>query len=177
MTSESDKSGNEGSKAGPQGTQAFSREQLAEVLDETREHELPQSRRASLRVVSSDAGKQVFELNSDRMTIGRSSVCDLRVEEPSISSEHARFVHAEDGWRIINLLSTNGVFVNDKKVFSHLLSDGDEIRLGRTVLRFHDPSGSGSRDAGASSPGSSARWVAIAVVAVAVIAAATWWLL
>ncbi|MGB0514939.1 MAG: FHA domain-containing protein [Wenzhouxiangellaceae bacterium] len=173
MTSESDKSGNDASKAGPQGTQAFSREQLAEVLNETAEHELPQSRRASLRVVSSDAGKQVFELNSDRMTIGRSGICDLRVEEPSISSEHARFVHAEDGWRIINLLSTNGVFVNDKKVFSHLLSDGDEIRLGRTVLRFHDPSGTGG---GADRPGSSRR-VALAVVAAVVIAAVAWWLL
>ena len=176
MTSESDKPGKDASKAGPQGTQAFSREQLNEVLEQTSEHELPQSRRASLRVVSSDAGKQVFELNSDRMTIGRSSVCDLRVEEPSISSEHARFVHAEDGWRIINLLSTNGVFVNDKKVFSHLLSDGDEIRLGRTLLRFHDPSGARRSGDSAGASGST-RMILMAVGAVAVIAALAWWLL
>lgn len=176
MTAESDKSGNQGSKAGPQGTQAFSREQIAEVLNDTADNEVPQSRRASLGLISSETGKQVFELNSDRMTIGRAATCDLRVEEPSISSEHARFVHAEDGWRIINLLSTNGVFVNDKKVFSHLLSDGDEIRLGRAVLRFRDPSRPRAGRAGGDSP-AAARWVVLGLVGVAVVAAGVWWLL
>lgn len=56
-----------------------------------------------------------------------------------MSSEHARLVYSDDAWRVINLLSTNGVYVNDQKVFSQRLHDGDEIRLGRARLRFRDP--------------------------------------
>jgi hypothetical protein len=80
-----------------------------------------------------------FALRRDRLTIGRSGLCDLCIKEPSMSSEHARLIRSEGAWRIINLLSANGVFVNDEKVFSHRLADGDEIRLGRTRLRFRDP--------------------------------------
>jgi len=160
------------SRQGPQGTQAFSRDQLSEVLQPL-ENDVPDEHRATLVLVSSEGGRTAsgtrFTLDSDRMTIGRSTACDVRIEEPSISSEHARFVRAEDGWRIVNLLSTNGVFVNGQKVFSHRLCEGDEIRLGRTLLRFHDAAG-----AARSASGSRALWWLAAAVIAAAAGTAFW---
>ena len=172
MSKDSDIPGSAGAKAGPQGTQAFSREQLAEVLDAPLDDTLPSGKRASLVRLDASGGSTTLELNSDRMTIGRAAACELRIEEPSISSEHARMVRSEEGWRIVNLLSTNGVFVNDKKVFSHLLNDGDEIRLGRARLRFVDPGG--KRSGGAASGSGAGRWIAIAAIAVVAAAALVW---
>ena len=155
-------------RAGPQGTQVFSRDQIADILDES---PAPDSQRelASLVLLTNHAdGSEsgtAFRLSSDRLTIGRSSVCDLSIEEPSMSSEHARLVFSDEAWRVVNLLSTNGVFVNDEKVFSHRLHDGDEIRLGRVRLRFRESAGgSGGHGSNISSVMKWAPWVAVAMV-------------
>ncbi len=173
MSEDQKPSESSGARAGPQGTQAFSREQLAEVLEQTPSTVLPATRRPSLVRLAADgqsgADPRRYELHSDRMTIGRAASCELRIEEPSISSEHARLVRSDEGWRVVNLLSTNGVFVNGQKVFSQALMDGDEIRLGRTRLRFVDPN---SNSTAASS--SAVRWLALAFGAIAAAAALVW---
>lgn len=170
MSKKSEGPGLRVAKEGPQGTQAFSREQLAELLDAPVAEALPAGRRASLvRLDLPSASSPALELHSDRMTLGRAATCELRIEEPSISSEHARLVRSEEGWRIVNLLSTNGVFVNNKKVFSQLLQDGDEIRLGRVRLRFVDSEsrrGNMGRGAG--------RWIALLAITVVAAAAIVW---
>jgi len=152
MQGEAHKPEGKAARSGPQGTQVYSRDEIAKLLDEG----IPQesARRASLVLLSDGSGgsvkPKVYPLSSDRLTVGRSQICDVCIEEPSLSSEHARLVHSEGAWRIINLLSTNGVFVNGEKVFSHRLEHGDEIRLGRAMLRFQDPNGtaSASRNSG-----------------------------
>lgn len=163
--------------AGPQGTQLFSRDQIAELRQRQEEVE-DGGHHASLLLISElDSGPATgtrFPLDSDRLTIGRSRVCDICIEEPSMSSEHARLVRSENAWRIINLLSTNGVFVNDEKVFSHRLVDGDEIRMGRTRFRFHDPlQAQALADSGA---GARILWIAAGTVLIAALAALGWYL-
>jgi hypothetical protein len=166
MTAESD------SKQGPQGTQVFSRDQLPGNLA-TGGDATVTGREARLIGVGEALSGREFALTSDRTTIGRSQVCDIQLDEPSLSSEHARLVRSEDGWRVINLLSTNGVFVNDEKVFSHRLDDGDVIRLGRVSLKFRDP----SSKSGASSSGGMPGWLPWLIVAGIVAAGAAIFLL
>lgn len=164
-------------RAGPQGTQVYSRDEIAACLDQSDAGS--GTGQAGLVLISvggeepGEAGQRAFPLTSDRITVGRSHICDVCIEEPSMSSEHARLVCSDGAWRIINLLSTNGVFVNGEKVFSHRLSDGDEIRLGRTVLRFRD-----ARSGGQSGGGSRQwlTWVGV-VGGAAVVAALVFWLL
>lgn len=148
MTAESDTNADD--RHGPQGTQVFSRDQLPSNLAESSSDQAVSGRTARLVGASAGMEGQEFALSSDRTTIGRSPVCDIQLDEPSLSSEHARLVRSEDGWRVINLLSTNGVFVNDEKVFSHRLDDGDVIRMGRVSLTFRDPN---AQSGGASSSG------------------------
>lgn len=165
-------------RAGPQGTQVFSRDQISDILDDSAAPESGREMASLVLLTSHPDGQQtgaVFRLSSDRLTIGRSNICDLSIEEPSMSSEHARLVFSDDAWRVINLLSTNGVFVNDEKVFSHRLHDGDEIRLGRVRFRYREPaSGKHRRDGSMSS--SVMRWAPWVGLAVIVAAAAIWFL-
>ncbi len=68
--------------------------------------------------------------------IGRSSRSDLPIDQESISRHHARITF--DGYRhfIEDLGSTNGTFVNDQTVKRTPLKDGDQIKLGRSILKY-----------------------------------------
>ncbi|NBB94102.1 MAG: FHA domain-containing protein [Gammaproteobacteria bacterium] len=166
MNSQSGRSGRK--DQGPQGTQVFSREEVSRIVGEAATEEGSHTR-AELTGVSAEISGQSFPLGSARVVVGRASNCDIRFDDSSVSSEHARLTHDAAGWRVVNLLSTNGTFVNDQKVSSQALKDGDRIRFGRVELRFHGP------DAAA---GGGASWLpwAIAAGAVAVAIAAALWI-
>ncbi len=71
------------------------------------------------------------------VVIGRSPDCQLTIEDPLVSRQHARIrVQGEDA-AIEDLGSRNGVRVNGRKIEGlHLLKDGDRIRLGTQELVF-----------------------------------------
>lgn len=71
-----------------------------------------------------------------RTTVGTSSDCDLVLQDPSISSRHCEFIAGQNGFRLTDLGSTNGTFVNDKRIQSEELIDNDVVRLGRTSFKF-----------------------------------------
>lgn len=140
MNSESGRSGRK--DQGPQGTQVFSRDEVSQLIDEAASEPTSGSR-AELTGLSSSVSGQSFALNATRMVVGRASSSDLQLDDASVSSEHARIVRDSAGWRVVNLLSTNGTFVNDRKVSSSALSSGDRIRFGRVEFRFYDPDQAG----------------------------------
>ncbi len=78
---------------------------------------------------------ELFELKK-RCTVGSAPDCDVILKDPSISGRHAEFIPAAQGFRINDLGSTNGTFVNDKRVSSQDLIDNDNVRLGRTNFKF-----------------------------------------
>jgi hypothetical protein len=72
-----------------------------------------------------------------RVVVGTAEGCDFKFLDASISGRHAELsVDAQGRFRITDLGSTNGSYVNDKKITSTDLVDGDNIRLGRTTFRF-----------------------------------------
>jgi len=95
-------------------------------------------------LVLDDSGKvaELLELDigseSDAYVwdIGRHHSCQIMLAGEEISSQHAQLQYRGGVWRLVNLLATNGVFVNDARVLSAVLGDGDAIRLGRTQLVF-----------------------------------------
>jgi hypothetical protein len=68
--------------------------------------------------------------------IGRGLAADLRLDEDSVSRRHAILVHRRAGARILDDRSSNGTFVNGRRVTQADLHDGDVLVLGRVVLRY-----------------------------------------
>lgn len=78
----------------------------------------------------------------DSWTIGRDpSVCQLLVEDPSVSRQHAICRKTAEGITIENMSSTNPLQINDKGIKApHLLKQGDAVKVGSILFRFYsDP--------------------------------------
>ena len=66
-------------------------------------------------------------------TIGRQG--NLKINDDHASSNHALFQSAHGLWYVEDLGSTNGTFLNGRRIFaSQRLKKGDKVRIGRTVL-------------------------------------------
>ena len=74
-----------------------------------------------------------------RAVLGRSTEVDIALEHKDISREHACIEQREGMFFISDMGSTNGTFVNGSRLDTAVaLQQGDEIRIGNVVLRFHD---------------------------------------
>jgi hypothetical protein len=79
---------------------------------------------------------RVASLEREWTRVGRSLAADVRFDDPTVSRRHALIVRQADGVRVLDDRSLNGVFVNGERVEWHVLSDGDEIVVGRYRLHF-----------------------------------------
>ena len=75
-------------------------------------------------------------LTRPEVTLGRLPECDVVVDDPGASRQHARIRGTDAGFELVDLGSTNGTLVNDVPVGEHLLEDGDRITIGQTALEF-----------------------------------------
>jgi Inner membrane component of T3SS, cytoplasmic domain len=78
---------------------------------------------------------ELFQLKG-RAIVGTAADCDVVMKEPSISGRHAEFMATSQGFRVNDLGSTNGTYVNDKRVTTSDLIDNDNVRLGRINFKF-----------------------------------------
>ena len=76
------------------------------------------------------------ELVKDAITIGRGADNTIVVDDPSISTHHARLLLERDTYRLKDLDSTNGTRVNGKPVRETLLRSGDRIRFGEAEANY-----------------------------------------
>lgn len=107
--------------------------------------------------------------------IGRGEQCDVRLTDPTVSARHAQLVCENGKWRIVNLISSNGILVNGEKRLSAFLNDGDVIELGRTRLAFFGPSpvsrdGTGSSESSKSGRSNTLVFIVVAAISVAALA-------
>ncbi|MFC1883709.1 FHA domain-containing protein [Thermodesulfobacteriota bacterium] len=70
------------------------------------------------------------------ITIGRKPANDIQIDNLAVSGHHARIDKAGSDYILTDLQSTNGTFVNDKKIVSHNLKHGDVIHIGKHSLVF-----------------------------------------
>ena len=71
-----------------------------------------------------------------KVLLGSGPACELRVADREISRRHASLEVAGDRLRVVDLGSTNGVFVNDVQIRDALLAGGEDLRVGSTVIRI-----------------------------------------
>lgn len=89
-----------------------------------------------LRINPVDSGMRLLEIESDQIVLGRDETCDVIVDEHTASRRHAKIVRKGEHWMVVDLGSTNGTFVNEKKVQILKLSSGDCVRVGRWTYKF-----------------------------------------
>jgi general secretion pathway protein A len=94
------------------------------------------------RLVVSSGRTVVAEvvLNRPRMVLGRDDSCDISLDSRYVSRFQNLFLETREGWMLIDLSSTNGCFVNGRRVREHRLRDGDLIAVGHHQMRFMGPS-------------------------------------
>jgi pSer/pThr/pTyr-binding forkhead associated (FHA) protein len=78
---------------------------------------------------------ELFQLRG-RAIVGTAPDCDAVMKDPSISGRHCEFQAAGSGFRVNDLGSTNGTYINDKRVTTSDLIDGDNVKLGRVNFKF-----------------------------------------
>lgn len=83
------------------------------------------------RLLRLKLGFRTLLLSPGTITIGRKHTCDLVLDDPHTSREHARVIVGEQSAAIQDLSSGNGVQVNGKRIQGlHRLAVGDRIQIG-----------------------------------------------
>ncbi len=83
-----------------------------------------------------DAEGVVHLLNKSSISIGRGQECDIRLRSSSVSRHHAILRVSHDAVIFEDMSSTNGCFVNGRRIKRQLLKDGDRLKVGAVPLRF-----------------------------------------
>lgn len=73
--------------------------------------------------------------------VGRDPTCDAQIDNLALSRHHCQITWAEGSFKLEDLKSANGTFLNGERIESASLRDGDEIRLGKYKLIFHQAEG------------------------------------
>jgi diguanylate cyclase (GGDEF)-like protein len=77
-----------------------------------------------------------YPLANEEVVLGRGKDCTIPLDDVALSRRHARIEPKQGGYIVVDLDSTNGTFVNDLRVRSGPLNDGDYLRCGRHLFRF-----------------------------------------
>ena len=130
-------------------------------------------------------GDRVFELplsgaKRDLWTIGRDDDCEIKLTADSISGRHAQLAYENSRWRLADLDSANGTFVNGEEHITAFLADEDEVEIGLAKLTFRTAIGDQTPTLADARLQSSVRrqaalWL-FGVIVVAALGFALWWM-
>lgn len=84
---------------------------------------------------TADGGEVVASLDPVS-TVGRQTGNTVRLDDSGVSKQHAVLERRDDGWRVRDLRSSNGTFVNGERIEEAPLEQGDELLFGTTRLFF-----------------------------------------
>jgi general secretion pathway protein A len=106
------------------------------------EHTIPDAEAGPTvgRILLASEGKTVMEreLKPGRLVIGRTADNDIQIDSKFISRHHCQIVTQADACLIEDLNSTNGIFVQSKRVRRYNLNDGDVVKVGQHEIMYID---------------------------------------
>ena len=89
-----------------------------------------------------------FLLDAEVTTAGRHPESDIFLDDVTVSRRHAEFRRIEDGFAVRDVGSLNGTYVNRDRIDDVLLSDGDEVQIGKFRLMYFASRRTAGEDAG-----------------------------
>jgi hypothetical protein len=109
----------------------------AEASDDPASKTLVLTLKPLLHVTRGPDQGRFFEVGfSSSTSIGRAQGNDIVLDDRAISSQHCRIRPGAQGYEIVDLKSTNGTYVNERRIARHRLRAGDVIKLGETLVQF-----------------------------------------
>lgn len=81
-----------------------------------------------------------IELGHGSITIGRAEDNDIHLDDPMLSSHHAKITTFFNASHIDDLSSTNGTYINGRQAKTHTLHSGDTIVMGNYKVIFYSDS-------------------------------------
>ncbi len=89
-------------------------------------------------IILSANGEEIDRVPLERdLVMGRSPECDVSIRDVLMSRRHMRLEYRMGSWCAIDLNSKNGMRLGWERVRSARLREGDQLRIGRTVITFH----------------------------------------
>lgn len=79
---------------------------------------------------------RALTLRQGHTLIGRSTLCDVRVDSSTVSRRHALISYSRDGAILVDLNSTNGTYVDGHQVKRHELQPGETIEVGGAKIEY-----------------------------------------
>ncbi len=102
--------------------------------------------RALLVVQRGPSAGSRFLLDTDVVTAGRHPDSEIFLDDVTVSRRHAEFRRGPDGFRVSDVGSLNGTYVNRDRIDDVVLSGGDEVQIGKfRLVYFAGPSGASAR--------------------------------
>jgi hypothetical protein len=92
--------------------------------------------KASLVLVIKGKEEEIYFLTKDETTIGRLEGNDIIIPDPSVSRHHAEIKRENNNFFVLDLESTNGTWIDGKRISKAPLKDGARIELGKVLLEF-----------------------------------------
>ncbi len=91
-----------------------------------------------------------FLLDSDEVTAGRHPDSEIFLDDVTVSRRHAVFRRTSDGYRVADVGSLNGTYVNRDRIDDVLLTGGDEVQIGKyRLVYFNSARDSSTQGSGA----------------------------
>lgn len=92
---------------------------------------------ASFYVIRGKDNGQHFAIRGAQATIGREATNQIQLRDTEVSRRHARIIRTDEAnFEIVDNASSNGTYVNGRRVQAQVLKSGDRIQVGRTLLIF-----------------------------------------
>lgn len=114
----------------------FINQEITTLGDEAKVQELPPGLMALFREVEGQNPGKGYAVEKVPLTLGRDALCDVSITDTRMSRQHAMLFYYAPHFYLKDLGSTNGTFVNDKRIKQAILQNGDKVKMGGTTLEF-----------------------------------------
>ena len=111
-------------------------QEITTLGDDAKVKKIPDDLLVVLRIIEGPEPGKGFQISQTPITIGRDNICTITINDPRMSRQHAVLYYYHPDFFLKDLGSTNGTFVNDRRIKQAQIKNGDKIRMGGTLFEF-----------------------------------------